>query len=99
MAFRCETMEQLLALRDQIKAYGTPVSKVVDHDFINSIYFTDPSGYNLELTHTYRGYTDDEYNLSILDRPLRPEENAHGESDRHGKNVAPPSDYKAPSKL
>jgi catechol 2,3-dioxygenase-like lactoylglutathione lyase family enzyme len=96
MAFRCETMDQLLALRDQIKAYGTPVSKIVDHDFINSIYFTDPSGYNLELTHTYRGYTDDEYNLSILDRALRPEENMHEESDKHGKNVvaapkSPPS--------
>jgi catechol-2,3-dioxygenase len=99
MAFRCESMEQLLALRDQIKSYGTPVSKVVDHDFINSIYFTDPSGYNLELTYTYRGYTDDEFDLTVLDRKLRPEDNAHAASDRHGKNVAAPSEFKAPSKL
>ena len=59
------------------------------------MYFTDPSGYNLELTYTYRGYTDDEFNLSILDRKLRPEENMHEESDKHGKNVAGAQDYKA----
>ena len=94
MAYRCETEEQLLKMRDQIKNYGTPVSKVVDHDFIKSIYFTDPSGYNLELTWTYRGYKDSEYDLTILNRRMRPEENSHQESDRHGKNVA-----KADSKL
>ena len=88
MAYRCETLDQLKALREQIKKYGTPVSKIVDHDFIHSCYFTDPSGYNLELACTLRGYTTDEYDLSILDRRIDESENAHAESDRHGSNVA-----------
>lgn len=87
MAYRCESLEQLHQLREQIKSYGVAVSKVVDHDFIHSCYFTDPSGYNLELTCTLRGYTEDEYQLDILDRRISEEENAHAESDRHGKNV------------
>lgn len=88
MAYRCESEAQLMALREQIKNFGTPVSKVVDHQFIKSIYFTDPSGYNLELTWTYRGYKDSEYDLTILNRKLRPDENVHENSDKHGKNVA-----------
>ena len=87
MAYRCESLEQLKALREQIKAYGTPVSKLVNHDFIVSCYFTDPSGYNLELTYTYRGYTKDEYDVTVINRVIKPEENAHAESDRHGSNV------------
>ena len=90
MAFRCETKEQLLRLRDQIKAYGVAVSKVVDHEFIQSIYFTDPNGLNLELTWTYRGYGQDEYDLTVLDRRLTDAENAHAASDAHGKNVTKP---------
>ena len=63
------------------------MTKVVDHDFIHSCYFTDPSGFNLELTCTLRGYTTDEYQLDILGRRLRPDENVHAESDKHGANV------------
>ena len=88
MAYRCESMDQLIAMRNQIKAYGTPVSKIVDHEFIKSCYFTDPSGYNLELTYTYRGYTKDEYDVSVVNRTIDPSENAHAASDNHGKNVA-----------
>lgn len=90
MAYRCETEEQLIKMREQIKKFGTPVSKVVDHDFIKSIYFTDPSGYNLELTWTYRGYEASEYDLTVLNRRLTEAENAHESSDTHGKNVAKP---------
>eukprot|EP00932_Pfiesteria_piscicida_P003184 SRR837773.13096.p1 GENE.SRR837773.13096~~SRR837773.13096.p1 ORF type:complete len:162 (-),score=55.18 SRR837773.13096:150-635(-) len=87
IAYRCETLEQLHRMREQVKAYGVPVSKVVDHDFIHSCYFTDPSGYNLELTCTLRGYGHDEYDLSVLDRRLDESENAHAASDAHGSNV------------
>jgi len=87
MAYRCETLDQLKTMREQIKAYGVPVSKVVDHDFIHSVYFTDPNGYNLELTCTLRGYGEEEYDLSILNRRITEEENAHASSDTHGKNV------------
>ena len=97
MAYRCETEEQLMQLREQIKNYGVAVTKAVDHDFIKSIYFTDPSGYNLELTWTYRGYQDSEFDLSVLDRRLRDDENSHGASDKHGKNVAKATTpYQAP---
>jgi catechol 2,3-dioxygenase-like lactoylglutathione lyase family enzyme len=87
MAYRCETLEQLNKLRDQIKKTGTAVSKVVDHDFIKSCYFTDPNGFNLEITYTYRGYTKDEYQPDILARPIAEGENDHAESDKHGSNV------------
>jgi len=88
MAYRCESLEQLQKLREQIKAYGTPVTKIVDHGFISSCYFTDPSGYNLELAYTHRGYGEEEYDLSILKRRISDEENTHAASDAHGKNVA-----------
>ena len=39
MSYRCESIEQLLALRDQIKATGVQVSRVIDHGFIMSAYF------------------------------------------------------------
>lgn len=87
LALRVESLAQLHALREQIKKYGTPVSKVVDHDFIHSVYFTDPSGYNLELTCTLRGYGEPEYDLSVLGRRLSEAENSHAASDTHGKNV------------
>ena len=35
---------------------------------------------------TLRGYTEDEYQLDILDRRISEEENAHAESDRHGES-------------
>ena len=44
MAYRCETKEQIYKLREQIKNFGVPISKPVDHDFCLSAYFTDPSG-------------------------------------------------------
>lgn len=90
MAYRCDTLEQLHAMRAQIKAYGVPITKVVDHDFIHSCYFTDPSGYNLEITCTVRGYTQDEWQPDIVDRRLRSEENDHAESDKHGDKVTKP---------
>merc|ERR1712070_675576 len=77
MAYRCDTLEQMHRLRAQIKAYGCPVTKVVDHEFIQSCYFTDPSGYNLEITCTTRGYTKDEWQPDIIARRLRLGENDH----------------------
>ena len=58
------------------------------HDFLLSAYATDPSGLNIEITTTTRGYTEDEYDLTLLSRRMRPDENDHAESDTHGKNVA-----------
>jgi len=43
--------EALLALRDRLKAADCEVTDVVDHGFIRSIYFTDPSGIALEASY------------------------------------------------
>src|SRR6266700_2162861 len=37
--------EALLRLRDRLKSHGCEVTDVVDHGFIRSIYFSDPSGW------------------------------------------------------
>jgi catechol 2,3-dioxygenase-like lactoylglutathione lyase family enzyme len=43
--------QALLALRDRLKANDCEVTDVVDHGFIQSIYFTDPSGIALEASY------------------------------------------------
>jgi len=43
--------EQLHALRDRLKAADCEVTDIVDHGFIRSIYFTDPSGIALEASY------------------------------------------------
>lgn len=42
--------QALLTLRARLKAAGSEVTDVVDHGFIRSIYFTDPSGIALEAS-------------------------------------------------
>jgi len=42
--------EALLRLRDRLKSHGCEVTDVVDHGFIRSIYFSDPSGMALEAS-------------------------------------------------
>ena len=43
--------DELLALRDRLKAADCEVTDIVDHGFIKSIYFTDPSGIALEASY------------------------------------------------
>jgi hypothetical protein len=43
--------EALLALRGRLKAADCEVTDVVDHGFVRSIYFTDPSGIALEASY------------------------------------------------
>jgi catechol 2,3-dioxygenase-like lactoylglutathione lyase family enzyme len=50
LSFNVPDEQALLALRDRIKASGSEVTDVVDHDFIRSIYFTDPNGIALEAS-------------------------------------------------
>jgi len=42
--------EALLRLRDRLKSHGCEVTDVVDHGFLRSIYFSDPSGIALEAS-------------------------------------------------
>lgn len=50
LSFNLPDEDSLLALRDRLKAAGCGVTDVVDHGFIRSIYFTDPSGIALEAS-------------------------------------------------
>lgn len=42
--------DALLRLRDRLKTHGCEVTDVVDHGFLRSIYFSDPSGIALEAS-------------------------------------------------
>jgi catechol 2,3-dioxygenase-like lactoylglutathione lyase family enzyme len=50
LSFNVPDEAALLALRDRLKSSGCEVTDVVDHGFIRSIYFTDPSGIALEAS-------------------------------------------------
>jgi hypothetical protein len=53
--FGVETEEDLWALKDRLEAAGFPVSDVVDHGFIHSIYAHDPNGIPIEFSHNVEG--------------------------------------------
>lgn len=48
-AFHCADAEELRAWRALLKEAGINVSPPVRHELIESIYFTDPNGYPLEI--------------------------------------------------
>ncbi len=50
VSFNLPDEEALLSLRARLKEAGSEVTDVVDHGFIRSIYFTDPSGIALEAS-------------------------------------------------
>ena len=50
VSFNLPDEQALLSLRARLKAAGSEVTDVVDHGFIRSIYFTDPSGIALEAS-------------------------------------------------
>jgi catechol 2,3-dioxygenase-like lactoylglutathione lyase family enzyme len=50
LSFNLPDEEDLLDLRDRLKRADCEVTDVVDHDFIRSIYFTDPNGIALEAS-------------------------------------------------
>jgi len=54
LAFSVDTEEELLEFREHIKSCGLQVTPVIDHDFCRSIYFTDPDGMQLEISHWTR---------------------------------------------
>jgi catechol 2,3-dioxygenase-like lactoylglutathione lyase family enzyme len=47
----------LLALQSRLKDHGCEVTTVVDHQFVHSIYFTDPNGIALEASWWVRDAT------------------------------------------
>jgi catechol 2,3-dioxygenase-like lactoylglutathione lyase family enzyme len=50
LSFNLPDEDALLALRDRLKAAGCEITDVVDHEFIRSVYFTDPNGIALEAS-------------------------------------------------
>ncbi len=58
LSFQVDSEAALLELQSRIQAQGVEVTRVVDHDFIQSIYFTDPSGITLEASYWVRDITE-----------------------------------------
>ena len=50
LSFNLPDIEALHALRDRLAAHGCEVTEVVDHEIVQSIYFTDPHGIALEAS-------------------------------------------------
>lgn len=49
-AMEVPTIQDVWAMQERLKAAGVEVVGVVDHEFIQSIYFFDPNGLRLEVT-------------------------------------------------
>ena len=49
-AMEVESVEKVMQMKERLQAAGVKTTDVVDHDFINSIYFFDPNGLRLEIT-------------------------------------------------
>src|SRR3989338_9408950 len=50
VSFGVETEDDLWKLKDRLEAAGFPVSDVIDHGFIHSIYSFDPNGIPIEFS-------------------------------------------------
>ena len=55
VSFGVETEDDLWSLKDRLEAAGFPVSDVIDHGFIHSIYAHDPNGIPIEFSHNVAG--------------------------------------------
>jgi len=51
IAFETDSAESMLAWKEKIAAAGDFIYGPIDHDFVESVYFYDPNGYALEITH------------------------------------------------
>ena len=51
IAFETDSRESMLAWKDKIAAAGDFIFGPIDHEFVESVYFFDPNGYALEITH------------------------------------------------
>ena len=49
-AMEVESVEKVMQMKERLQQAGVKTTDVVDHDFINSIYFFDPNGLRLEIT-------------------------------------------------
>jgi catechol 2,3-dioxygenase-like lactoylglutathione lyase family enzyme len=54
LAFHVDTEDELVAWRARLKAHGVRVTTPLAHELIESIYFDDPNGIQLEITRPIR---------------------------------------------
>jgi glyoxylase I family protein len=50
LSLEVDTREALLGAVERLRAAGVSVNGVIDHDWLQSIYFSDPNGIHLELS-------------------------------------------------
>jgi catechol 2,3-dioxygenase-like lactoylglutathione lyase family enzyme len=55
VSFGVSAEDELWELKDKLEAAGFPVSDVIDHGFIHSIYAHDPNGIPIEFSHNVEG--------------------------------------------
>lgn len=58
IAFDVETQEELLGWRARLKSHGIAVTPPLAHELVESIYFTDPNGLQLEVARPLRPFGD-----------------------------------------
>lgn len=56
-AWRVESREDLLKVREKVEAAGIRINYQIRHEVIESIYFNDPNGYAIEVTWQVRPFT------------------------------------------
>ncbi|MBF0178454.1 MAG: VOC family protein [Magnetococcales bacterium] len=73
VSFAMDDDDALWAMADRLTAAGYPVSDVIDHGFIHSIYSYDPNGIPIEFTCPVAGVNDPERHPLFRDRNPLPE--------------------------
>lgn len=81
IALTIGSLDELDAWREHVSAHGVEVRGPVDHEGIwTSIYFFDPNGVRIELTHQNRALTDED--------AAEARELLGGWAERHGRDLA-----------
>lgn len=84
LAFHVETADQLIAYRERLMAHGVRVTRPVAHELIESIYFDDPNGIQLEVTRPLRRLDERDRNDATMTLRALAETLRRGEPDAAG---------------
>lgn len=58
IALHVDTEEEMLSWRDHVKSHGIQVTPPLTHELLESIYFDDPNGIQLEIARPLRSFQD-----------------------------------------
>lgn len=96
LALKVNDHEELMAMRDRLRAKGVPVMGPIDHGFCASIYFAGPENLALELSYSEApinstAWVDPEVQAlaGISDEELARYKNSSGFSDQGGEVAQP----------